>query len=86
MLQEFWKEGHHRNVPNGPVGLGTATYFICSDAVTVYRELIGRGVTAKRPFVGNRMWVTEVTDPDGHCLFFESPADAPEETVWSADA
>jgi hypothetical protein len=32
------------------------------------------------------MWVTQVTDPDGYELYFESPTDAPEETEFSEDA
>ena len=54
--------------------------------MSLYRELVGRGVEARRPSVGNRLWVTQVTDPDGYRLFFESPTDAPEETVWSGEA
>ena len=86
MLQEFWKEGQHRNVPNSPVGLGVSMNFICSDALALYREFHGRGLAPKRPFVGNKMWVTEVIDPDGYQLAFESPTDVAEETVLSDDA
>ena len=39
-----------------------------------------RGVDAKRPFVGNGMWVTSMRDPDGYRLEFESVTDAPEES------
>jgi predicted lactoylglutathione lyase len=85
MLQEFWKEGHHRNVPEGTVGVGVAINFICKDALALYREFTSRGLDAKRPFVGNGMWVTQVTDPDGYHLYFESPTDVPEETVFSDD-
>jgi ketosteroid isomerase-like protein/catechol 2,3-dioxygenase-like lactoylglutathione lyase family enzyme len=84
MLQEFWREGPHANVPTGTLGEGVATYFLCDDAVAFYRELTSRSVAAKRPAVGNSMWVTSVPDPDGYQLFFESPTDAPEETEWSA--
>ena len=83
MLQEFWKEGRHRNVPETPVGLGIGINFLCKDALAIYRELRSRGVGAKRPFVGNAMWVTEVVDPDGYHLFFESPTDVAEETEYS---
>ncbi len=38
---------------------------------------------ASRPFVGNRMWVTSLRDPDGYRLEFESSTDTPEETVFS---
>lgn len=81
MLQEFSNEGPHRNVPETPVGVGVSIYFICGDAVTLHREFASRGLDAKRPFVGNKMWVAEVIDPDGYHLFFESPTDAPEESV-----
>src|SRR5262249_12534169 len=83
MLQEFWKEGPHASAPAGRLGEGVSTYFLCDDAIALYRELTARSVPARRPFVGNGMWVTGVPDPDGHQLFFESPADAPEETEWS---
>jgi lactoylglutathione lyase len=83
MLQEFWREGHHRNVPDGKVGVGMGINFICKDALALFRDLRLRGIEAKRPFVGNAMWVTEVADPDGYCLYFESPTDAAEETVFS---
>ena len=83
MLQEFWREGHHRNVPDGTVGVGVSINFICKDALAIYRDLRSRGLEAKRPFVGNAMWVTEVADPDGYRLFFESPTTVAEETVFS---
>ena len=86
MLQEFWKEGKHRNVPDTPVGLGVAINFTCVDAVAFYRELRNRGVEARRPSVGNQLWVTQVTDPDGYRLFFQSPTDAPEDSVLPEDA
>src|SRR5262245_47859696 len=85
MLQEFWKEGPHASAPNGRLGEGVSTYFLCENAVALYRELTSRSVPAKRPFVGNGMWVTGVPDPDGYQLLFESPADAPEETEWPED-
>jgi hypothetical protein len=80
MLQEYRKEGHDFFRPEGKVGLGVTICFICEDAVSLYRELRSRGVDAKRPFVGNGMWVTSVTDPDGYKLDFESDTDAPEES------
>ena len=63
-----------------------STYFLCDDAIALYREFASRSIPARRPFVGNGMWVTGVPDPDGYQLFFESPADAPEETEWSEKA
>ena len=41
------------------------------------------GIAASKPFVGNMMWVTSLTDPDGYRLDFESPTDVPEETEYS---
>ena len=84
MLQEFAREGPHRNVADGPLGRGVTICFICTDALAIYRDLRARGVDAKRPFVGNRMWVTEVGDPDGYQLLFESPTDAAEESEYSS--
>jgi GNAT superfamily N-acetyltransferase len=79
MLQEISSEDEHRNAPDIRKGLGVAINFMCMDAIALYRELKSRKVDASRPFVGNAMWVTRVTDPDGYELFFESPTDAPEE-------
>jgi lactoylglutathione lyase len=81
MLQEVWKEGRHRNVPDGSVGLGVSINFICKDALAIYHDIKSRGLQAGRPFVGNGMWVTHVADPDGYNLYFESPTDVVEETV-----
>jgi len=83
MLQEFRKEGHDSWAPTGKVGEGVSIYFICEDALAIYREVTSRGIKASRPFVGNRMWVTPLSDPDGYKIFFESYTDAPEETVFS---
>ena len=85
MLQEFWKEGPHASAPAGRLGEGVSTYFLCDDAIAFYREVVGRHVAAKRPFVGNSMWVTGIADPDGYQLYFESPTDTPEETEWSEE-
>jgi lactoylglutathione lyase len=85
MLQEFWTEGHHRNVPDAQTGVGVSICFLCEDAITLWRDFTGRGVEAQRPFVGNGMWVTQLSDPDGYQLLFESEADAPEETVYAGD-
>src|SRR5437773_5481195 len=58
MLQEFRKEGKHSWRPSGKVGEGVSICFICGDALAIYREITSRGIQAKRPFVGNAMWVT----------------------------
>jgi lactoylglutathione lyase len=80
MLQEFWKEGPHASVPEGKPGTGVTICFLCEDAIAIYREAKSRGVPASRPSVGNGLWVTSITDPDGYRLDFESPTDEPEET------
>lgn len=49
----------------------------------VHHEALARGLEASRPFVGNGLWVTSLTDPDGYRLEFESPADVPEGTEYS---
>ena len=85
MLQQFWKEGAHASARPGKLGEGVSTYFLCDDAIAFYRETTARRVAAKRPVVGNSMWVTGVADPDGYQLFFESPTTAPEETEWSEE-
>jgi lactoylglutathione lyase len=85
MLQEFWREGHHRNLPTESVGVGVSITFMCRDALAIYRDLEARGLPAKRPFVGNGAWVTQIADPDGYALYFQSPTDAPEESVFQED-
>ena len=83
MLQEFRKDGHDSWVPQGKVGEGVSICFTCKDALQIYREFKSRGIEAKRPFVGNGMWVTQIADPDGYQLYFESDTDVPEETVYA---
>jgi uncharacterized glyoxalase superfamily protein PhnB len=80
MLQEFLPERR----PKETLGTGTSVSFTCEDALSLYREFKSRGIqTRTRPFVGNRLWVVPVTDPDGYRLEFASPTDAPEESVLS---
>ena len=79
MLQEIsprWK-------PDGKLGVGVSINFICRDALALYRDFESRDVGAQRPFVGNGMWVTSLTDPDGYSLHFESKTDAPEESQFT---
>src|SRR5689334_3816769 len=83
MLQEFFRDGHDTNLPETPTGLGVAIYFICKDAIALYRSFKVRGVTVERPIVSNGMWMTQVADPDGYRLYFESPTDASEETTFA---
>jgi len=79
MLQEFLPE----HLPNQTLGTGTSVCFMCEDALALYREFKSHGIqTRKRPFVGNRLWVVPLTDPDGYRIDFESPADASEESEF----
>ena len=78
MLQEFWKD----NIPTGKLGEGMSVCFMCKDALAFYREVKARGIQPRRPFVGNGLWVTGLTDPDGYMVVFESPTDAPEESEY----
>jgi lactoylglutathione lyase len=81
MLQEYRKE----LVPQGKLGEGVSICFVCQDALAVYRAVKARGIKATKPFVGNGMWVTSLTDGDGYRLDFESYTDVPEETELSED-
>ena len=78
MLQEY----KPTFVPKDKLGVGVSVCFICEDAIALYHEFIDRGVAASRPFVGNGMWVTSLTDPDGYRIDFESVTDVKEETVY----
>jgi len=76
MLQEF----RPRDRPDQALGTGASVCFMCEDALALYRQFKSRGIqTRRRPYVGNRLWVVPVTDPDGYRMEFESPTDAPEE-------
>jgi lactoylglutathione lyase len=77
MLQEFVPERR----PREKLGTGASVVFMCEDSLALYREFKSRGVAFKRrPFVGNRLWVVPVTDPDGYRMEFSSPTDAAEES------
>ena len=82
MLQEFRKEVHHANLPYEKRGVGVSIYFICKDALALYKEFVSKDIAASKPFVGNSMWVTSLKDTDGYDLHFESNTDVPEETVY----
>ena len=65
------------------LGLEHRSASCAKDALALYREFKSHGIqTLKRPFVGNRLWVVPVTDPDGYRIDFESPTDAPEESEF----
>jgi lactoylglutathione lyase len=53
------------------------------EAALMLQEFWREGPDANLPKDGNGMWVTEVMDPDGYKLFFESPTDAPEESEYT---
>ena len=77
MLQEFMPHGR----PKGVAGTGASVVFTCEDALELYRGFKSRGIRVRsRPSVGNGLWVVPLTDPDGYCLEFSSPTDAPEES------
>ena len=87
MLQEYRKDLHpNSGRPEAKLGLGVTICFQCKDALALYKDFKSRGIEAKRPFVGNGMWVTTVEDPDGYKLDFESLTDVPEETVFPESA
>ena len=79
MLQDYRQD----RVPKEKLGVGASLCFQCEDSVALYREFQSRGLEPKEPFVGNRLWDTELIDPDGYHLHFESPTDVPEETKLS---
>ena len=81
MLQEFRED----RVPKEKLSVGVSTCFQCKDALALYHEFKSRAIEPQEPFVGNRMWVTIVRDPDGHFLDFESLTGVPipEETKLS---
>ena len=79
MLQEYRPD---HPLHNQKLGQGVAVCFQCKDALAIYHETQARGLKPKTPFVGNGLWVTAFTDPDGYKLDFESPTDVPEETEY----
>ena len=76
MLQEFYPERRSKET----LGTGMSVCFMCGDAIALYREFKSRGISARKPFVGNGLWVVALTDPDGYRIDFESPTDVAEET------
>jgi lactoylglutathione lyase len=79
MLQEYRKE---KGVPAETRGVGVSICFQCEDALDLYHEFTAKGIGVSEPFVGNKMWVIDVKDPDGYNLNFESVTDVPEETKY----
>jgi catechol 2,3-dioxygenase-like lactoylglutathione lyase family enzyme len=82
MLQQFAAGDRRFDGTEGPLGRGVSICFQCGDAIALYHALKTRGLSPRRPFVGNGMWVTCLVDPDGYKLDFESPTDAAEESEY----
>jgi lactoylglutathione lyase len=78
MLQEYRKIP-----PPGILGQGICVCFMCEDALAIHEQILSRGLSVEGPFVGNNLWVVELTDPDGYKIAFESPTDVPEGTKYS---
>jgi catechol 2,3-dioxygenase-like lactoylglutathione lyase family enzyme len=85
MVQELPVEGPDAWAPKGTVGEGVSICFMCNDAIAIYRQMLERGFKVSKPFVGNGLWVTSLSDPDGYRIDFESPTDVPEDTEFSGD-
>jgi lactoylglutathione lyase len=83
MLQEYLKDSPLASSAAGTLGRRVSLAFQCEDAVALYREFISRGIEASEPQVGNSMWVTCLSDPDGYRLEFARLTDTPEETKLS---
>ena len=83
MLQEHHKMETGLMKEEGKVGIGVSISFNCEDALSLYHDFQSKGANPTEPFVGNGMWVTNVTDPDGYNLSFQSMTDIEEETVYS---
>ncbi|MGZ8537121.1 MAG: VOC family protein [Flavisolibacter sp.] len=83
MLQEFQNEKGQPKEIEGKRGTGVSICFMCEDALELYHEFLTAGLQPYEPFVGNGLWVTGVTDPDGYRIDFESPTDVAEETKYS---
>jgi lactoylglutathione lyase len=79
MLQEYDEK---INMQQEKPGEGVQIFFICEDALAIYTKITSNKISASEPFVGNKMWVVQVKDPDGYKLSFESFTDVPEETKY----
>ena len=83
MLQKY-----RNSLPPGARGLGVSIAFMCDDAISIYKNILARGLAPAEPFVGNGLWVVELKDPDGYAIFFESPTAVMEGTRfahWNRD-
>jgi predicted lactoylglutathione lyase len=80
MLQAYDEKN---NLTKEKAGEGVEIFFICEDALAIYTKITSNGIPASEPFVGNKMWVVQVKDPDGYKIAFESFTDVAEETKYS---
>ena len=80
MLQEYRNEF----LPKEKTGVGVSICFMCNDSLALYKEFLQNNLSPQEPFVGNNLWVVQLSDPDGYTISFESPTDVPEETMYSA--
>ena len=80
MLQKYDEKN---NMSQEKPGEGVEIFFICEDALTIYTKITLNGISTSEPFVGNKMWVVQVKDPDGYKISFESFTDVPEQTKYS---
>jgi len=83
MLQTCAKKMLDTMPSGGKLGQGVSLWFQCEDAIAIYHDVRSRGIEASEPQVGNGLWDTMLSDPDGYRLHFESPTDVPEETKLS---
>ena len=79
-LQEYLPDFRPQEKP----GKGVSVCLMCEDALAIYRDAVAKGLSPRRPFVGNNMWVVSFTDPDGYRVDFESDTDVAEETEYDA--
>jgi lactoylglutathione lyase len=65
--------------PSERRGQGVSINHMCHDAIAYYREVTARGGSMTEPQVGNRLWNTNICDPDGWSFWYASPTDVDEE-------
>jgi hypothetical protein len=83
MLQLHPGQPAEQNSSSPIKGQGVSFCIFCDDAISLYHQFIERGIDAREPIVGNALWVTSITDPDGYRVDFESPTEVAEETRLS---
>ena len=56
---------------------------MCMDALAIHDQAKEVGLEPEEPYVGNDLWVTSFSDPDGNRIEFESPTEVSEGTKLS---